>query len=175
MGYTDDRIIFETRSGQLTVTRNGAEYQMSFPGTMPEVCEPPPLLIEALGASPALVLSAFDYIAIYDSEDQIRELAPDFLKMKSVGLRGVGVSAPGKTKDFVSRFFAPKLGVNEDAVTGSAHCELAPYWSQCLGRPILKARQLSARGGDIGCEVAGDRVILSGQSAHYMSAEIFLA
>lgn len=174
MGYPNDQITFETRSGQLAVSWHNGEYRMNFPGTMPEVCKSPSHLTEALGAGPSVVLKAFDYIAIYDSEDQIRELAPDFLKMKSVGLRGVAVSAPGKEKDFVSRFFAPKLGVNEDPVTGSAHCELAPYWASRLGRSILKAQQLSARGGEVGCEVAGDRVILSGQAAHYMSAEIYL-
>jgi PhzF family phenazine biosynthesis protein len=174
MGYAKGQITFETRSGQLLVTRQDAEYRMNFPASMPEICEAPPLLIEALGATPALVLKAFDYIAIYDSKDQIANLKPDFFKMNSLALRGVVVSAPGDEEDFVSRFFAPKLGVQEDPVTGSAHCELAPYWATRVGRSALKAQQLSARGGSVGCEVIADRVILSGTTAHYMTAEIFL-
>jgi PhzF family phenazine biosynthesis protein len=174
MGYTQDQISFETRSGQLLVTRKGAQYRMNFPASTPQICEPLPLLIEALGAKPTHVLKAFDYIAIYDSEDQVANLKPDFFKMNSLALRGVVVSAPGNEKDFVSRFFAPKLGVPEDPVTGSAHCELAPYWATRLGRAVLTAQQLSARGGSVGCEVIADRVILSGSAVHYMTAEIFL-
>jgi PhzF family phenazine biosynthesis protein len=174
LGYAQDAVAFETRSGRLDVVRQGDEYRMTFPATMPEVCDPPVDLTAALGRTPALVLKAFDYVAVFESVDHIRELAPDFAQMKKLDLRGVVVTAPGVEVDFVSRFFAPKFGIEEDPVTGSAHCELAPYWSARLGRSVLRAEQLSPRGGDLGCEVLADKVILSGRAAHYMTAEIFV-
>jgi PhzF family phenazine biosynthesis protein len=174
LGYSAGSIAFETRSGRLDVARHGDEYRMTFPAATAVVCEPPITLLEALGAAPTVVLKAFDYLAVFESEAQIRALAPDFLRMRDVDQRGVAVTAPGDHVDFVSRFFAPKLGINEDPVTGSAHCELAPYWSARLGRTRLTARQVSARGGDVGCEVIGDKVILSGKAAHYLTAEIFV-
>src|SRR5690606_34978289 len=105
-------------------------------------------------------------------EEAIRALTPDFVRLQTLGLRGVVVTAPGEGVDFVSRCFFPKLGVNEDAVTGSAYCELAPYWSRRIGCSVLSARQLSKRGGGVGCEVKGDRVLLSGKVADFMVAEI---
>jgi predicted PhzF superfamily epimerase YddE/YHI9 len=117
-------------------------------------------------------LKAFDYIAQFDSEEAVRSMKPDFAKLAQLELRGVCVTAPGKDCDFVSRFFAPKLGVNEDPVTGSAHCELTPLWSQLLGKTKLNGIQVSARNGRVHCELKADRVVLSGQAAHYMTAQI---
>ena len=172
LGYAEPKIHFHTRSGELIVEKAGADLRMTFPATLPEPCATPPQLIAALGHAPQRTLSAFDYIAVYETEEQIRALVPNFNHMMDLDLRGVIATAPGRDCDFVSRFFGPKLRVNEDPVTGSAHCELAPYWAQQLGRTRLTAQQLSARGGSLVCEVSGDRVVLIGRAVLYMTAEI---
>jgi predicted PhzF superfamily epimerase YddE/YHI9 len=109
---------------------------------------------------------------IYEAEDEVLALVPDFAQLEQLELRGVVATAPGRENDFVSRCFFPKFRVNEDPVTGSAHCELAPYWSRRLGRNELKARQLSKRGGTLFCEVEGERVFLSGSAVDYMTGEV---
>ena len=123
---------------------------------------------------PARTLRGFDYVAVLESEAQVRAVSPDFGRLATLDLRGVAVTAKGATADFVSRFFAPKLGIDEDPVTGSAHCELAPYWAGELGMRSMRAEQVSRRGGVVLCEVRGDRVVLRGRAAHYMSAEIVI-
>jgi PhzF family phenazine biosynthesis protein len=170
--YEGATIRFETRSGPLNVQRSGELYSMEFPATAPIECSPPEALLEGLGLKPQRVLKAFDYIAQFDSEEAVRSIKPDFAKLAQLELRGVCVTAPGKDCDFVSRFFAPKLGVNEDPVTGSAHCELTPLWSQLLGKTKLKGIQLSTRIGHLLGELKVDRVVLSGRAAHYMTAQI---
>ena len=165
-------IHFETRSGTLRVAREGDTLRMTFPATMPLPCDMPSPLIAGLGCSPQATLQAFDYVAVYASEAEIRAIVPDFTKLKELDLRGVIVTAPGTDVDFVSRFFAPKSGIPEDPVTGSAHCELAPYWSARLGRTHLTAKQLSRRGGDLTCRLQGSQVELVGRALHYMTAEI---
>jgi predicted PhzF superfamily epimerase YddE/YHI9 len=131
-------------------------------------------LVEALGSTPLACLAGRKYMAVYASEDHVRALTPDFTLLKTLDLPGVIVTAPGADVDFVSRFFAPKMGVNEDPVTGSAHCELAPYWSERLGKLRLTAHQVSRRGGRLTCEIDGPQVILTGQAVLYMTAEIML-
>ena len=129
-------------------------------------------MIEGLGQHPVEVLVAEDYIAVFESEAVVRALSPNFAKLSELGLRGVCVTAPGSRVDFVSRFFAPKFGVPEDPVTGSAHCELAPYWAAKLGKTTLNALQVSKRGGAVLCHVSGNRVILAGSAVTFMEAEI---
>lgn len=175
LGYDQAAVRFDTRSGRLTVSREGAGLIMDFPAAMPEPVEPPPLLGEALGRPPLAVLAASDYVAVYRSEEDIRALTPDFARLATLDRRGVIATAPGREVDFVSRRFFPSLRINEDPVTGSAHCELAPYWARELGRNRLQARQLSRRGGRIGCEVQGERVYLSGRAADYMVGEIAIS
>ena len=170
--YEGATIHFETHSGPLTVQRAGDLYSMDFPAATPIECAPPAALLEGLGLKPQRVLKAFDYIAQFDSEEAVLSMTPDFAKLAQLDLRGVCVTAPGKDCDFVSRFFAPKLGVNEDPVTGSAHCELAPLWSRLLGKTKLNGIQVSRRNGRVHCELKADRVVLSGRSAHYMTAQI---
>lgn len=172
LGHADRDVHFHTRSGKLTVTRGGRGLRMDFPATAPTIAEAPAALLEGLGKAPAEVLIAADYIAVYDSEEDVKALRPDFAQFRLLDLRGVIATAPGMEFDFVSRFFAPKHRINEDPVTGSAHCELAPYWSKRLGRQQLTARQISKRGGTLDCELDGDRVILSGSAVDYMTAEI---
>jgi predicted PhzF superfamily epimerase YddE/YHI9 len=129
-------------------------------------------LAEGLGVRPLEVLAADDYLAVFDSEAAVRALAPDHAKLSALDLRGVIVTAPGTDVDFVSRFFAPALGVPEDPVTGSAHCELTPYWAGRLGKNKLAARQVSKRGGELECEMRGDRVLLTGSAVTFMQGEI---
>jgi len=174
LGYPEPVIRFSTRSGELSVERQGDELTMDFPALPPTACPTPGLLVEALGAEPEAVLAADDYVAVYDSEEAVRALAPDMSALRKLDLRGVCVTARGRDVDFVSRFFAPRLGVPEDPVTGSAHCELAPYWAQRLDKNSLRARQVSRRRGEISCRVKGDRVSLSGRAVTFMEGMIYL-
>lgn len=174
MGYTKKQIVFETRSGDLVVESKDGLLTMDFPASMPSSCPVPDGLIEGLGHEPLEVLSAEDYIVVFEDEEAVQALSPDFSKLQQLPLRGVVVTAPGTVVDFVSRFFAPKLGVPEDPVTGSAHCELTPYWVNRLGKNGLEARQVSKRGGNLRCRVQGNRVILSGTAVTFMVADINL-
>ncbi|HEY0309374.1 MAG TPA: PhzF family phenazine biosynthesis protein [Acidobacteriaceae bacterium] len=174
LGYTAPQIRFHTRSGVLVVERVGDDLRMTFPATTPQLCTAPSALAAGLRHTPSHTLCAFDYIAVYDTEEEIRNLSPDFNTLAMLDLRGVVATAPGRDCDFVSRFFGPKLRINEDPVTGSSHCELTPYWAQRLGRNRLTAQQLSARGGSLLCELKGDRVELTGRAVLYMTAEIIL-
>lgn len=167
-------IAFQTRSGTLTVRRSGALLEMDFPTILPQQCTPPQDLVRGLGVEPQAILSATDYIVVLNSEAAVRALMPDLSILATLNLRGVCVTAPGDAVDFVSRFFAPKAGIPEDPVTGSAHCELAPYWAQRLGRTRLRARQISKRGGDVRCTVVGDRTFLAGSAVVFMHADIFI-
>ena len=147
---------------------------MDFPASRLSRTEAPAALIEALDVKPREVLCAFDYVVVLDSEDELRAVTPDFAKLSQIDLRGVVITAPGTSVDFVSRCFFPKLRIDEDPVTGSAHCELAPYWSEKLGKRSLSALQLSKRTGMVGCELSGDRVILTGHAADYLQGKIKL-
>jgi len=172
LGYPGQRIKFETKSGELVVEKAGLDYSMDFPATPPQSIAAPDTLIEALGTAPIEVLAAYDYVAVFASEEQIKAISPDFLSLSKLDLRGVLITAPGGSTDFVSRCFFPKLGIDEDPVTGSAHCELAPYWSKRLGKNRLMAKQLSKRTGMIGCEAREDRVVLTGKVADYLQGKI---
>jgi PhzF family phenazine biosynthesis protein len=172
LGHPGALIRFETRSGPLTVRRSDGLLEMDFPARPPAPCAGPETLAAALGQLPLEVLCADDYLAVFDSEETVRALAPDFALLATLDRRGVIVTAPGRDEDFVSRFFAPRLGIPEDPVTGSAHCTLAPYWAGRLGRSALSARQVSQRGGRVRCEVKGDRVLLAGTAVTFMAAEI---
>lgn len=172
LGYPKQAITFETRSGELTVGRKDSLLEMDFPSLPPKPCTLPIALAEGLGRTPIEVLAADDYLAVFDSEATVRGITPDYALLSRLDLRGVIVTAPGDDVDFVSRFFAPKYGIPEDPVTGSAHCELAPYWAGRLGKDSLRVRQVSRRGGKIVCEVKGSRVTLSGQAVVFMEADI---
>jgi PhzF family phenazine biosynthesis protein len=163
---------FDTRSGELIVTRLESGFEMDFPAQPPGPCDVPGALVEALGVEPIEILAAADFFVVLGSEDEVVSVSPNFERLKTIPLRGVIVTALGKEVDFVSRFFGPRFGINEDPVTGSAHCALAPYWSAKLGTDILVGRQLSKRGGSISCRVIGERVLLSGQCAMYLKGEI---
>lgn len=168
---------FETRfRGALSVSRDGNLLAMDFPSLAPWECAaPPPALLEGLGKAPASVVQIEDnYFAVYESEEDVREIRPDFRLLEKLHPAGAGITAPGESCDFVSRFFVPSYGVPEDPVTGSAHSSLAPYWAQRLGKTSLFARQVSQRGGEIWCEVKGDRVILKGNAVLTLRGEILI-
>ena len=171
-----DTLRFSTRSGQLAVARDGDRLRMDFPARPPAAIEITDALVSALGATPREVLKARDILAIFDSEQEVLALRPDFDRIAALDAFAVIVSARGDSQsnsaDFVSRFFAPGQGVPEDPVTGSAHCTLTPYWSAKLGKTSLVARQVSARGGDLRCEMHGDRVVIAGNTVEYLRGEI---
>lgn len=168
LDFAGSQISFNTRSGTLTVQRNGDRLAMSFPASVPQPCVPPVELVSALGGRPVAILAAEDYLVVYEDAAFVQALQPDLALLAKLDRRGVIVSAPGADCDFVSRFFGPRVGIDEDPVTGSAHCQLAPYWAARLGKTALQARQVSARGGDVHCVLEGDRVILSGTAVTFL-------
>lgn len=172
MGHQGPSISFETRSGTLVVRQQDEMLVMDFPASVPQPCSAPRELIEGLGATPAEVLAASDYVVVFEDEAAIRALRPDFGLLSRLDRRAVCVTAPGSDADFVSRFFAPRVGIDEDPVTGSAHCQLAPYWAPRLGKTRLLGRQLSRRGGEVLCELHGDRVLLAGTAVLFSTGTI---
>jgi PhzF family phenazine biosynthesis protein len=169
-------ITFQTRkSGRLVVTKHQGLLEMDFPARLTHPLVPPFGLAESLGVKPVKVLgSEEDLMVVLDSEKAVRETEPDFVALNQVDCRGVIITARGDRSDFVSRFFAPRFGINEDPVTGSAHCVLIPYWSKELGKNELHAFQVSRRGGELICRNAGDRVKISGNAALYLEGSIFI-
>jgi predicted PhzF superfamily epimerase YddE/YHI9 len=165
---------FETRSGGLTVGRDGSLYAMDFPSRAPAQCTVDPGLAAAIGAQPQQVLGARDYLCVFESEDQVRTLAPNMERVAALDRFAAVATAPGRDCDFVSRFFAPAQGVPEDPVTGSSHCTLIPYWSRRLGKKKMHARQVSRRGGELWCEDRGERVRIAGQAVTFLQGEIEL-
>lgn len=174
LGQAGDRIAFSTKSGELVVSRNGEFLTLNFPSRPPSPVEPYPGLVEALGGAPEAVLAARDYFVVYRSEQELRSLSPRMESLMRIDRFAVIVTAPGESCDFVSRFFAPAKGIPEDPVTGSAHCSLVPYWAERLGKTKLNARQVSKRGGELLCELKGDRVEMAGQGALFLQGEILL-
>jgi len=167
-----ERFAFQTKSGILTVIRDGDRLSMDFPSRPGTPVSVNDALTGALGAKPQEALLARDLLAVFETEEQVRALKPDFQRVAQLEAMAVIASAPGESVDFVSRFFAPKAGINEDPVTGSSHCTLIPYWAGRLGKKILEARQISPRGGDLRCELRGDRVVIGGAAVEYLQGEI---
>jgi PhzF family phenazine biosynthesis protein len=171
----DEPARFRTKGGLLTATRSGDEIELNFPATPPRETQTPDGLLDALGIDTAHVAKTqFDYLVEVDSESVVRTLAPDVRRLGMLCVRGVIVTAKaeGTEFDFISRFFAPSAGVDEDPVTGSAHCALAPYWSEKLGKDKLVGYQASARGGVVRVRVSGNRVVLSGHAVTVLRGEL---
>ena len=161
------KITFHTRSGLLTASRRSGWISLDFPATPPAPCDPPPYLLDALKAQGAPAFkTAFDFMVVTEHPAKLRALKPDFRLLRAIETRGVILTSPSDEPgvDFISRFFAPASGIDEDPVTGSAHCALAPYWAKRLGKRILVGRQVSARGGVVRVEHTGDRVLLGGKA-----------
>ena len=176
-GHDSDLILFHSdRSGLLRVKKEkNGELTLDFPVDTLEEVEPVQEIIEAMGKCPLKFYKGkTDFLLIYPSERDITELNPNFFLLNQVDARGIIVSASGEEVDFVSRFFAPRCGVPEDPVTGSAHTTLTPYWAKALGKRDLTARQLSKRGGNLKCRLMEDRVFISGKAVPYLKGEIAL-
>ena len=170
----DTPIAFDSLSGILTVYKAGDQLRLDFPALVPEACDIPQSLLNAFNPKPIACLRAMDYIAIFDNENKIQDLEINFSALEQLDLRGVIVTAPGSTHDFVSRFFAPNAGIQEDPVTGSAYTQLTPYWSDKFAKQELSARQLSARGGELHCHLEDDRVHISGSAVLFLEGQIHI-
>ncbi|HEV2274560.1 MAG TPA: PhzF family phenazine biosynthesis protein [Acidobacteriaceae bacterium] len=168
------QVVFHSASGPLTVRRGGAGYVMDFPARPSEPVPAPAGLAEALGATPLEVrANGFNYLALLGSEHAVRALTPDMAALTRLDRSGFVATAQGSGGyDFISRYFAPGKGIPEDPVTGSAHCMLAPFWAERLGRGEFRAFQASSRGGEILCRLAGDRVELEGACVFYLEGEV---
>jgi len=165
-------VTFASRSGPLRVERDGARYAMDLPAYPSERIDTPPGLVDAIGVTPLETWLGVKLMALLEDESAVRAVRPDFGKVAALGAFGVIVTAPGDTSDIASRYFVPQAGVNEDPVTGAAHCQLAPWWAARLGRTALHARQVSARGGEMWCEARGDRVRIAGHAAEFLAGTI---
>ena len=168
------RVRFDSPSGPLFVSEDQGLISLDFPSRPGEPCGIPEALIKGLGAKPAELYLARDHLAVFESEDEVLALEPDFPALGGLESMGVIVTAPGREADFVSRFFAPMMGISEDPVTGSAHCTLIPYWAKRLGEAKLSARQVSERVGVLSCEDRGDRVTMAGKAVLYLEGRIFV-
>lgn len=169
-----EQIVFHTLSGDLFVRRDKDYLVMDFPALSHKEVLVTPLMTEAFGVAPEKAYVDDRLLLVYGDEQVVRKMAPDFAKVAQLDPHGVTVTAPGKDYDCVSRYFAPNLKVNEDPVTGSAHCMLAPYWGERLGKTSIRAYQASARGGELLCEVKGDRVVLKGKAVLYLVGDVYL-
>lgn len=174
LGYGGRTINFHAMSGILNVTMSGDLLILDFPSRPPVRSHAPETLVAAIGKLPLEVWEGRDYMFVYETEEDVINIKPDFEKLARIAPHGVIVTAPGNKVNFVSRFFAPALGIPEDPVTGSAHTMLIPYWSNRLGWKEMSALQLSERGGEIFCEDAGERVLIKGRAITYMKGEIYL-
>ena len=174
LGFKGKRVSFSSRSGELNVGQEGDLLVLDFPAQPARPVPIPVGLVEALGARPSECLVNIDLMAVFDDPGQVERLKPRMNALAAMDFRGVIVTAPSQDYDFVSRFFGPGVGVPEDPVTGSSYTKLAPYWAERLGKPRLRARQVSARGGDVQCTVKGDRVLIGGHAASYLEGDIEL-
>jgi len=171
-----DTITFNCKSGLLIVKRKGGLIELNFPSRPPQpVDEIPEALLRGLSKQPIKVLKSRDYFLVYETEEDIINIVPDFNYLNKVEAIGLIVTAPGKEVDFVSRFFVPNSVIGEDPVTGSAHCNLVPYWSGQLGKNVLRAKQLSSRVGTLYCALHNDRVLMAGEGVLYMKGEYIIA
>ena len=174
LGHYTDTIHFHTNSGLLTVIKKGDLLEMNFPSRMPVACDAPNDLSTGFNISPKAILKSRDYFLVYETQEQIEALVPDFSQLNKIESLGIIVTAPGKESDFVCRFFVPNSTIGEDPVTGSAHATLIPYWAKELGKNDLSSIQLSKRKGHLTCGNVGDRVTIAGKAVLYMKGTYYL-
>lgn len=169
LNYPKNKIVFETLSGDLIVNVENNSYYLDFPSRMPKATELPEAIKNALNIQPKEVLKSRDYVLVYETEDEIKNINinRNFFDQINLGTGGVIATSKGDNCDFVSRFFTPQASILEDPVTGSAHCSLIPFWSQKINKKELSAMQISERGGKLNCLDLGDRVSISGKAITY--------
>ena len=172
MNYNDKMIIFETKSGDLMVQKEGESFVMDFPVQMIVPCNISEHIEETFALKPIATFASMDYIVVFEDEKDILNAKPNLTLLKELDLRGVCITSRSEKYDFVTRFFAPNYGIDEDPVTGSVFTQLASYWSKKLEKKILYAKQLSSRGGEVHCELVDNRVKLSGKCIKYLEGEI---
>lgn len=174
LDFEGKTIEFESKSGRLTVMKDEGLLIMDFPAQPPVPCQTPDPISKAFQSTPVECLKSDDYIVVFDAEEDIFSAQPDLAELSELDLRGVVITAQSAEYDFVARFFAPKYGIDEDPVTGSAYTQLMPYWSNRLGVTTLHAKQVSSRGGELLCELIEDRVKIAGNAVTYLIGEIEL-
>lgn len=172
LGFKGDKINFESKSGGLSVSRKAGLLELDFPAQPPKPCVTPPAIIAAFAFTPSECLKSEDYVVIFDTAEQVQTATPDLEALKKLDCRGVIISALSAEYDFVARFFAPNYGVPEDSVTGSAYTQLVPYWAQRTHKNKFHAKQVSQRGGELWCELRGERVLIAGQAVKYLEGTI---
>ena len=171
-GHKGDEITFFSKGGELKVKKINKLIQLDFPAVESKKVATPEAIIDGLGATPSEVFMARDYMAVFETEDEVLSITPDFQSLKTLDIFGIIVTAKGNASDFVSRFFAPKAGIDEDPVTGSAHTQLIPFWAGRLKKNKLHARQISERRGELFCEYHGERVYIGGRAVTYLIGDI---
>jgi PhzF family phenazine biosynthesis protein len=172
LNYQGDTIAFNSKSGILIVKKSGDRLQLDFPADFAQKVDAVSSFTEAFGFQPSETWKGrTDYLLLFDSEEIIRNMKPNFHLLRQTDARGIMVTAKGTNVDFVSRFFAPGVGIDEDPVTGSAHTTLVPFWAKRLGKTELNALQLSERGGELWCSLAGERVLIAGHAVTYLKGE----
>ena len=174
LGHFMSRIDFDSKSGRLTAERRGDLITLDFPAFRPKPVAAPPALAAGLRKKPREVFLGRDYLALFETEEEVRAVAPDFGLLAELDCLGIIITAPGRKSDFVSRFFAPRAGINEDPVTGSAHTILIPFWAERLGKRELHAFQVSKRMGELFCEHLGERVRIGGRAVTYLTGQVEL-
>jgi len=172
LGYPFKEIVFDSMSGLLKVTHKDDKYEMSFPLQEVEACEVPTKLLAAFETTPLICFRSMDYILVFETEDEVLNVKPNMELLKQIDLRGVIITTKSKEYDFVIRFFAPKYGIDEDPVTGSAFTQLVPLWHQLSKKKTFHAKQVSARGGEVLCELSKNRVFISGSAVLYLDGVI---
>ncbi|MCW9046609.1 MAG: PhzF family phenazine biosynthesis protein [Gammaproteobacteria bacterium] len=172
LGYKEKVVNFDSLSGKLSVSQKDGLITLNFPSQIPVSCDIPEDLIKGLGKKPVACLKSEDYIAVFDSEEELAEIVADHTYLKRLDLRGVVVTSVSHKYDYVARCFAPKYDIPEDAVTGSAYTQLSPYWSTKMLKNKFTAKQISKRGGELFCELKGERVLISGKAVMYLQGEI---
>lgn len=172
LGYKERVLSFESLSGVLLVSKADDLLTLDFPAQPPQACSTPTSLVAGLGKEPLECLKHDDYVAVFENEKDVLGITPNHEALKQLDLRGVIATAPSSRFDFIARFFAPKFGIPEDPVTGSAYTQLMPYWVKELGKSALNAKQISSRGGTVHCELKQDRVLISGSAVKYMEGSI---
>jgi len=172
MDYDEETIIFSTKSGELKVWKEQNRYVMDFPMQSIEHCDISKQIENAFSIKPVATFASMDYIVVFENEEEVLCAKPDLPCLNELDLRGVCITAKSKQYDFVTRFFAPKYGVDEDPVTGSAFTQLLSYWGEVLGKDMFVAKQVSARGGEVYCQIVDNRVTISGSAVKYLEGEI---